>query len=154
MLLICFIMLIIFAAAVLMFFLNFASKIIVYVCLAALAAYGIWTLIFLIRKRRSAAAIEITCRCGRTFRTVLPRGNADHTAQCPYCQTLCHVTVNRGRHFSESEKRSVVISAAGILALIILIGMILRPSQPRVRYYTVPDSYYNYGTATEEPGII
>ncbi len=165
MLLMCLVAIILIAGAILMFFLNVASHIIVYLCLAALAAYGIYTLIALLRRklkqgnadRSTPKTLDISCRCGQTFRAAAPLNARDYTICCPYCGTQCHVTLrNQKRRLSDTDKRSIVISAAGILALLILIGMLCHPMKTRVRYYTVPDPdyYYDYGMPTDAPDNI
>lgn len=165
MLLICLVAIVLIAGAILLFFLNVASHIILYLCLTALAVYGIYTLAaFLRRKLRQRRTdrfmpktLDINCRCGRIFRAAAPVNAVDYTICCPYCGTSCHVTLkNKNCRFSDNDKRSIVISAAGIIALLILIGMLFHPMKPRVRYYTVPDSNYDYdfGIPTEAPDNI
>ncbi|MGN1116455.1 MAG: hypothetical protein ACI4TH_07800 [Candidatus Ornithomonoglobus sp.] len=165
MLLICLVVIILIVGAMLMFFLNIASHIIIYLCLTALAVYGIYTLIALLRRklkqrrtdRCTPRTLDIKCRCGQIFRAAAPVSAADYTICCPYCGTSCHVTLqNKKCSLSDSDKRSIVISAAGILALLILIGILFHPMKTKVRYYTVPDSdyYYDFGTPTEAPDII
>ncbi|MGN0181198.1 MAG: Com family DNA-binding transcriptional regulator [Candidatus Ornithomonoglobus sp.] len=165
MLLICLVATILIAGAILLFFLNVASYVIVYICLTAIAAYGIYTFISLLRRklnqrridRCTPRTLDINCRCGQVFRAAAPSGAADYTICCPYCGTCCHVTLQNKKHsLSDIDKRSIIISAAGILALLILIGMLFHPMKPRVRYYTVPDSdyYYDFGMPTESTDII
>lgn len=165
MLLICLVVIILIVGAMLMFFLNVASHIILYLCLAAMAAYGIYTLVALVRRklmqrqtdRSTPRTIDIGCRCGQVFRAAAPMGASDYTICCPYCGTSCHVKLrNKKSSLSDDDKRSIVISTAGILALLILLGLLFHPVKTRVRYYSIPDSdfYYDFGVPQESTDII
>lgn len=165
MLLICTVAIILIMGAILLFFLNIASYIIVQLCLLALAVYGISTLISLVKRRHqqriinlnTPKTIDISCRCGQIFRAAAPASAQHYTICCPYCGTQCHVTLNRrNSKLTDRDKRSIVISIAGIIALLLLLGMRSIPHSSPVRYYQMPDSYHDYNieTAPEDSDII